>query len=314
MNDKNTKTQKNNWPIKNWVFWTISVLLVLIALLSDFIPLNTNIKVFLFALLIGLTLLPILQKMKVGNMLEFELKNITQSVDKLRDTIFNLNINNTQKQTVNIQNIMPDGQNFKVPGTKTIEKKLDIARSLFEQKRYLESIQAYRNILEEDCDSWIVAMILGFIYLSLEELGIDQSTWGFSNGERLAYSMLFSGIAAEKNKTHYNQYMNLGIAQKHTGSLSLTEVGIKNMEIAYNMLLLDKSVLTNPSLYINKGKARSFMGEFAESLGRKKNALTYRIEAVEIFKSCPEPKPPEIVRWLKDAEKAVERLKKELDA
>ena len=153
-------------------------------------------------------------------------------------------------------------------------------------------------------------MFLGYIYLTLKDLEKDKSKWGFSERERLLRSVFFSMHATQKDPNHYNQFMNLGIALRQLEGKNLIQLGLDKLKIAFNMLDYDPQVQNSPVLMLAKGKCRSFMGEFAELLEMKKEAIQYRKEAVQIFKHCPEPKPSGFDNWLRDAEGAILELEK----
>jgi len=174
----------------------------------------------------------------------------------------------------------------------------------------MESLHSYHKAFDSDSNNWVAAMFLGYIYLSLNDLEKDRNKWGFSERERLLRSAFFSMHATQKDPNHYMQFMNLGIALRHLGGRSLIQLGLDKLETAFNMLNYDPQVQNNPELILAKGKCRSFMGEFAELLEMKKEAIQYRKEAVEIFKNCPEPKPPSLDHWLMDAEKSIADLGK----
>ena len=74
------------------------------------------------------------------------------------------------------------------------------------------------------------------------------------------------------------------------------------------MLDFDPNVKHHPQMFLNKGKAKSFMGEFEEALGNDEKAIQYRKEAIEIFNNCPDPKPIDLENWKKQAQDALNNL------
>jgi tetratricopeptide (TPR) repeat protein len=274
----------NNWSIGYWILWGIVLLLLIFVIFWDFIPTDSGIEVFLFTLFIGIFLLPMLNKIKIGSMFEIEMKDV-----QIKDIQTN-EISSTTK------------------ANEELAKKLKVAESLFKQNRIIEAINLYKEIFEKDSNNWVIAKNLGFLYLSLIDLGVDRSEWGFSDEERLANSMLFSGFAALKDKTHFTHYLNLAIAQKHTGCQGLLVLALKNMKIAQNILKIDKSTRTNPILLFNLGKVTSILGEFEEASGNMDQAIAYRKQALEILKSCPTPYSREVIHWIDQTNRAIENL------
>lgn len=285
--------------------WIVVILMISISLIFNL--LKSELNFILFLVLIGIILLPFLKSFNVGKIFGLELKSLNTNIEKLRETILNFNINT--KQEINLLNILsPEGQNLQIKTIEESKKKSDLGYSLFMQQRLLEAIDAYKESLKIDPNNWIAAMYLGFIYLSLPEYKIDETTWGFDNSERLFQSIYYSAYATKIDIQHYNQFMNLAIAQKHLGGRNLVQLALKNMEKAYRMFITDPNVPSNPILVLNKAKARSFMGEFAEAIEEYEDAIKYRQEAIEIFRNCPEPKPEALEKWLHQAEEALENL------
>ena len=128
-----------------------------------------------------------------------------------------------------------------------------MAESLYKQNRIIESIENYKESLKYDKENWIAAMYLGFLYLSLPEFKIDKKYWGFTDEERLELSIYYSTYATKIDINHFNQFMNLGIAQKHLGGERHTKLALKNIKIAYDMLEYDPNVKNNPQMFLNKG-------------------------------------------------------------
>lgn len=320
-NSKEAKNEKQHWPFHYWLLWSIALLLVILSIFFSLIPFKTINELLLFLLLIGLILLPLLSKFKIGNLFEMELKNISQSVDKLKDTVLNLSlnmknelsiVNNYNPPNISQQGLMgaisiPENQR-QIKQSNNIQYLFDKANDQYNRNEFLQAIDTYKTILELDCRNWISAMILGFIYLSLDELLENVESIGLTKGNILSNSIKYSEIAIELDKSHYNQYMNLALAQRKSESKLLLEEGLENLKRARDVFDRDPNTMKNPKLCMEKGKVVSFMGEFSEILGNRGNALKYRIEAVDIFDSCPEPKPAAFTKWYNDAKNAIIKL------
>ena len=291
--------------------WFIVVLIIIISIIFDFKVFQSNKGFILLLLLLGFILLPFLKSLNVGNLFKIELQKIEESIDKLRDTVYNvLHLNIQSKQTTNIFNLNTrDGRVEQIQTDLKSQRFSEQAYSLFKQGRFLESIDYYQKAFESDNNNWGAAYSLGYLYLSLRELKVKDSEWGFDEVERLSRSIVYSGIAIMKDPNHYMQYMNLGIAQGHIGGNKMLELAIRNLEKAFNILSFDKNVVKNPQLMVAKGKCRSFMGQFAETLKLIGDAREYRKQAIDILKACPTPVPHDRDLWLKQAEGALEKLK-----
>ncbi len=309
------KDSKETFEIGSTLFlflWIFScILMVLSICYFNFVinpPIATYFTIVLLLVLIGLMMVPFAKGVSVGKLFSIQLKEINSSIERLRETIINIGIKNVQD--VKVYTTIPAGQeNIHVSASEKSAEQIESAKTLYKQGKIMEAIESYKRALNYDCENWGAAMALGYIYFSLDEMGIDKSEWGFSDEERLFKSIFYSTYATEKDKQHYNQYLNLGIAQGKLGGDKSIRVAIKNLEVAYNMLNNDDSIAGNPYWIMSKGKARSFMGEFEEKLGNTDKATEYRSEAIEIFNSCPDPKPHDLEHWKADAEQALNRLR-----
>jgi len=266
--------------------------------------------IFLLLILLCIVMFPFLKSFTVGNIFSVQVRELSDSVERLRDSVQNMLIQQFQStQNVNITTLnAPDGSNLEIETKSKSREYSDLAFGLFRQERYLEALDYYEKALESDANNWVAAMFLGYIYLSLNELEKDQKKWGFDDSARLLRSVFFSMHATKKDPNHYMQFMNLGIALRHLDGEKQIRLGLKSLEKAFKMLNYDPQVPGDPKLVTAKGKCRSFMGEFAYLLGMKQEAIQYRREAVEIFKNCPKPVPPELATWLRDAEMALSEI------
>ena len=291
--------------------WISSICLLSISIVYlAFCPYSFKIIYPIYVLLlivIGLLLLPFGGKFNVGKIFSIELKQLNSSIEKLRDTIVNFSIKNTQNLTVSNVN-GPTGEILQVYTAEESKRNLKLAYSLFQQRRIIESIEYFHAALKYDSDNWVAAMFLGFTYLSLPDFQPNINEWGFDDNERLSRSIFYSTLAIRNDVNHYNQFMNLAIAQKHLGGERLCRLAIKNMEKAYNMLNFDQTVQNIPQLFLNKAKARSFMGEFEEAMGNRDHAIQFRQEALQLFNQCPTPIPNDLEIWKNQAQEALDRL------
>ncbi len=297
-------------PILFYIIWILSILIIIATLISKCEVIEDNRRFILLLLLIGILFLPFLSSLSIGNLFRIDLRKIGESIDKLRETVLNVLQSNVQnKQEVNIFPLKtPDDRSEQIRIELRSQRYAEQAYSLFKQGRILESIEFYHKSFEWDNNNWVAAFFLGFLYLSLNDYKIPDEKLGIDKLERLSRSVFYSSIATINDPNHYMQFMNLGIAQGHWGESRMLTLALRNLEKAYNMLDYDPNVKNAPKLFLNKGKCRSFMGEFSESLGDKDNARRYRKEAIDILKSCPQPVPKDRDRWLKQAEDALQRL------
>ena len=309
-NDQNSVLKLGSWLF--YICWFACLAVLVYLLIWKIGSIQSPYGFFLFLLLLCMVMFPFLKSFSVGNIFSVQVRELTTSVEKLRESVQNILIQqsqNTQNLNLTLLNA-PDGRNVEIQTEFRSQKYSNLGNSLFRQGRYMESLDYYEKAFESDSNNWVAAMFLGYIYLTLNDLEKDQTKWGFNDRERLLRSVFFSMHATQKDPNHYMQFMNLGIALRHLGGNNLIRLGLENLEKAFNMLSYDPQVQKNPELMLAKGKCRSFMGEVAELLEMKKEATQYRKEAVETFKHCPEPVPPDLDHWLRDAEKAISELEK----
>lgn len=294
-----------------FICWTISLILLPASLYFKFISI-TN-KTFFLAILIqiGLILTPFLKSFSVGNLFKIELKELSKSVDELRSSIQNfINIQHNNIQSIKNYNISTPIGSFSAEMSKISNKYLNLGNSLYNQKRYIESLKYYKKAYDFDKNNWVTSLMLGFLYISLEDLKVPQELWGFNNEERITRSIFYSTQATLLDPNHFNQYMNLGIAYLHFGGENSFKLAYKNLEIAYEMLNNDPNIQLNPIFITNKGKVKSFMGEAAEKLDQIELAIKNRKESIDIFENCPNPKPFEIKKWISLSQDAISCLVK----
>ena len=282
--------------------WLSGIALLALVLIFGVGSVSNTPGIFLILVLLGLLMFPFLRSFSIGNVFSMEVKELSNSVDRLRDSVQNLiSIQFSNTQNVIFANLDdPDGRSIKFRTKAISEKFSEQAINFYRQGHYLKAIELYEKALEEDSENWFAAMFLGYLYLSLNNM-IKEKNWGLNNTERLLRSVFYSKYATNKDNNHYLQFMNLGIALRHLAKESLTELGLQNLAIAYKMLDSDPQVGKNSGLMTAKGKCRNFMGEFAAILNLKEKAIQYRTEAIEIFRNGLEPVPKEVQVWLKDA-------------
>ena len=305
--------KKNILEMGSWLFyicWLICIAVISYLLVWKIGSIQTGYGLFLFLVLLCMVMFPFLKSFSVGNVFSVQVRELATSVEKLKDSVQNILINQTQNtQNLNLTLLnVPDGSNVEIQTGYKSQQYSNVGNSLYKQKRYMESLQYYHKALDSDSNNWVAAMFLGFIYLSLNDFVKDKTKWCFSENERLLRSVFFSMHATQKDLNHYMQFMNLGIALKHLGGEKLIQLGLDNLEKAFKMLEYDPQVPGSSDLMLAKGKCRSFMGEFAELLNMKNEAIKYRKEAIEILRNCPDPKPLGIEHWLKDAENSLANL------
>lgn len=309
------KDQESPLRIGGTVFcvcWIACLVLLAVLFVCDIGTVKSAPGFLIIMAFIGILMFPFIRSFSVGNVFSVQVRELTNSVERLQDSVQNLisfQFRSTQNVVVSNLNA-PDGRNIKIETEAKSKRYSEQANSLFGQGRYLEAIEYYEKAFEWDPNNWVAAFYLGFLYLSLRELNDDENSWGFSENERLLRSAFYSTYATKKDPNHYMQFMNLGIALRHIGGERLIKLGLQNLEKAYNMLSHDPQVPNNPNLMLAKGKCRSFMGEFADLLGMREEAALYRREAVEIFGMCPAPVPDELHNWLQDAERALMELER----
>jgi len=305
--------QSNALRIGSWLFyicWIASILAIAFILRYGIGSVQSPSGLFLLLVLLCMVMFPFLKSFTVGNLFSVQVRDLANSVEKLRDSVQNILIQqsqNTQNFNLSVLNA-PDGRNIEIQTEFKSQKYSNLGNSLFQQGRYMESLNYYEKAFESDSNNWVAAMFLGYIYLSLNDFERDQTKWGFNDRERWLRSVFYSIHATKKDPNHYMQFMNLGIALRQLGGENLIRLGLENLEKAFNMLSYDPEVPKYPGLMTAKGKCRSFMGEFTHLLGMIKEAIQYRKEAIEIFNKCPEPVPPDLGNWLKDAEKAISQI------
>ena len=296
-----------------YICWLVSLVAIICILIWGIGSIQSPSGFFLFLVLLCMAMFPFLKSFTVGNIFSMQVRELANSVEKLKDSVQNILIQqsqNTQNVNLTLLNDL-EGREFKIKTGFKSQRYSDLGYSLFLQERYMESLGYYEKAFESDPNNWVAAKALGFIYLSLTDYEKDQSKWGFRDKERLLRSVFYSMYATKNDPNHYEQFMNLGIALRHLEGKNLVKLGMENLQKAFDMLINVPQVLNNPKLMTARGKCRSFMGEFAKLLGESDIAIQYRKEAVDIFNSCPEPVPKELNYLLKDAETAISELEKE---
>ncbi len=304
---------RNDKKKRAFVFiWLFSLIIVFTVFINDFERINSFYGITLLFLFIGLLFLPFIESLSVGNFLKINLKNLEKSIDNLRESILTfLQVNQQNNQVNNYFGSIntPDGSSAEIKTENISRYYAQRAFSLFNQKRYNESLIQYHKAYDADNNNWVAASFLGFLYLSYKDYDIPREEWGFNDLERLNRSIFFSTIATYNDPNHFMPFMNLGIAQGHWGGKNMLTLGTANLEKAYKMLDFDTKTQTNPNLYLEKAKIKSFIGEQFGKLNDIKTAIMHREEANIIFEKCPEPRPPEFEHWYKENLKHLNDLK-----
>jgi len=295
MSEKNKQNLFDREELKGcWQFSVIGTAFVFVLVFfkqySKWGEMNPPLWLYVLFLLVGIVLLPFIKKIKALGV-EVETR------DEKHQVPYNV---------PEIINARPE-----------IHEYINLATSLCNQKRYMESIKFFLKADDADRNNWLVKMYLGFLYLSLEDVVVSND-WCFTDTERLMRSIFYSKQATELDPNHFNQYMNLGVAQCKLGGEKLLKEGIKNIEVAFNMLCYDPIIQGNPALMTEKAKCRSFMGLFTATLGNYENAsenretaIRYYEESINLFDAVPDTRPGDRAHFRGEAKKALKTLKSE---
>lgn len=296
-----TKNNKNPLPWLTILSVVAVIVLIILALLCDWDSLVKPYRLILFLLLLSMILFPSLKEFSIGNIITMKIKSLDNSVNQLKDTILNLSFNTTNTQTIiNSDFPLPHGQTYSGPMIKEAKRVFDLARSLYNQKRYIESLKYFNKAFDLDRNNWVSAMYLGFIYLSISNLNINQDQIGITRNQTLEKSIFYSSCAVDLDPNHFNQYMNLGIAQMHFDSNILKQSGIINLQIVIDMISNDKKANSDPGLFIQKCKCATFIGEIYEKLEDFSKSRSQYELAMTYYDICPTPLPLDYEKWKND--------------
>lgn len=306
------EVSKDNFKIGGTVFiicWIASILVIPLCVRLGFLEL-TNVTIFpAILIIICLILFPFLKKFSVGKFLSLELKELNKSIEEVKTSIKNyINMRQNNVQVMKNYNIQTPIGNMNIVTQKESKHLLDLGYSLYKQTRLIEALDCYKNVYLIDPKNWIASFMIGTIYLALEDLQIPVETWGITNEERIAKSIFYSSQTINVDPNHYNQYMNLGIAYLKLKGENSYKLAYSNLEVAYKMLCNDQNIQHIPAFMLDKGKALSFMGEIAEKLNQIKIAIEHRKESINIFDSCPNPKPSQLNKWKELSQNALSKL------
>ncbi|MDP8267908.1 MAG: tetratricopeptide repeat protein [Candidatus Tenebribacter davisii] len=309
-----SEKEKNQLSIGSKLFffcWIISILLLPASFYFKLISITNKTVYPAILIQIGLILTPFLKSFSVGSIFKVELKELSKSVDDLKTSFQSfISVNQNNVQVMKNYNIQTPVGDFEVETIKLSNKYLKLGYSLYHQKRYIESLEYYKKAFDLDSNNWVASLLLGSIYLSLNDFKVPQSSWGFNDEERLAKSIFYLTLTIRNDPNHYNQYMNLGLAYLKLNGDNSLKLAYSNLETAYTMLCDDQNIQLMPSFMLDKGKSLSFMGEAAKKLNLIEKAIEHRKESINIFDNCPKPTPLDLNKWRDLSQNALLELEK----
>jgi len=174
-----------------------------------------------------------------------------------------------------------------------------IGKQFIESGNLSAAIPHFKKVLKLNPNHWLSAMYLGFIY------GENHNNPEYN----LYESIFYSTYAIKLDKNHFNQFLNLALAQIHTGNENLIMESIKNFNESENVIKRDPNK-NRPILVTQLAKIYKFKGEAFERLENSEDALISYKEAYKIFESFPDSKSDEIQKWMNDTKRDIERLEK----
>lgn len=174
----------------------------------------------------------------------------------------------------------------------------DQGRQLMAANDWSAAEPHFKMALWSDPNHWLAAMYLGFIY------GESGGNTKFDLGESIFYSTLATKI----DSNHYNQFMNLALAQLHSDSADLHNKSLINFDRSFIIISTDSKNRDHPVLQLQLGKAKIFKAEALEKLAQKSEAIKHYKDGQKIFVDCPEPKPDELKKWIDQTTGNLNRL------
>jgi len=272
--------------------WVVDLVFIIAILEYGWYRILSPEGIVVLCILIGIILLPGIKKLTLPGGVGFENfdEADTEVPQKSRRTKLYGSIDPYSEEKINI--------------LKKAKRNFDIAKSLIGQNRLLEAEKRLIKSLAIEPNNWFAEMLMGFIYLTKS----DSSEFGLSKAEMLDKSINHSRNAVDLDPNHFNQYMNLGIAQGHMEGSNMLGLAISNLKIAADMINNDKEVNTIQSFMLQRGKCITFMGEFAEKKGDYEGALRYRLDGKEVLEQCTDT--PESQIWLNNTNDAIKNLKR----
>ena len=140
-------------------------------------------------------------------------------------------------------------------------------------------------------------MVLGYIY-GESHPGLDD----------LGKAIYFSTIATNLNKTHFNQFLNLGLAQLHTKKKDLLNETIVNFDKSNDIIEADESNRELIPFREIIGRIDLFKAEAYEKLSFIEKAISFNESGISKLNNLPEPKSLRAKEWLAGAEAYLTRL------
>ena len=317
----------SNWSsVKNWIIKNINHLLYTAALFTagvfvlltftDKVSFNDH-KIIVLLIFILLLLWKDLESASFASILSLKKKTtkLEETTQSLQESVLNLitiqsnvsvnqvtNIYNTLGSTAGITTeITPPEEikpNFNVPITtsRMAAQEYEIGTRLMDSKKWTESIPHFKNALKLEPNHWFSALNLGFIF---GEGGPNYN---------LSESIFYSTLAINLNKTHYNQFVNLGLAQLHTGGDFLFEQSLINFDEALDVIDNDVQNKDKPYFIVLAAKIKLFKALAKKYLLNLEDSESLLIEAIAQMENCPTPWPVGTDKWLEDAKHNLKAL------
>jgi len=298
---------RNKNTLLKTLSWIIAVSMLLYALIFSPMILSKAYGILWFLILIGLVLLPNIETLNIGNIFKIKVRELNETIKELRNTIINLNLNQSNTQNVIFGQYPLPGvdKSVEIKIGPIVQKYLDAGIIDIKNADFPNAIENFKVALKLDGDNWYAAMYLGYIYLTIED---KSEIIGLNKSECLMESIFNSYWAIQKDRSNFMQFMNLGIAQAHLGGEGLIRMGINNLIKTREIISQDNRIESDSYLKLVYGKATSFIGEFYKKLEMTEEAVEFRKKAIEVFENIPEPKPPGYQKWHDDTISALEKL------
>lgn len=184
--------------------------------------------------------------------------------------------------------------------SKRAKAQFDIGESLVHQFKWAEAIPYLKRALDIDCKYWLPAASLGFIY--------GENPQGISV-HNLEQSLFYSTLATKLNQTHYNQYVNLALAQLHTESKILAKNSFSNFDFALDIINKDLVNRDKPYFLTEVAKINIFKSKASENIFKTNTkAIALLKKGIKQINNCPPPISAEANHWLNDAQNNLLRL------
>lgn len=284
-----------------WVvtlFWDIEILLLRMY------EIPSPGEWFLF-LTIPILLLPVIQSFSIGGILGVKMNKLENEVAGLKQTILSISTTNTNIDARITKTYNFGGKLIKTDFKETSDRLTDIGFKQIVEKKYHESVYYLEQSVYFDSENWFSYMLLGFVYDT-----ISPDNKPYDETEMLLKSMEYSKKAIEIDRSHYMQFMNLGLAQQHIGGKKLWQKAIDNFTTAEQMIENDSEAMKINKIRIQRGKCLRFIGDCASSLEYYNLALEHYMKAKQVFDSCEAE--PERTQWLEGLDELISKMEKKI--